>query len=116
MTWQLIGTAYILESSEPLDWSAGGPHYVALRKPDGGLSGPYLATLVDESHLSIENLDFLPETDWVIEPAHLMFGPAETWTYPVLITSVSPRGSNGTSVEAVGYDARVYLSDDATAP
>ena len=30
-----------LESTEPFDWSAGGPHVIALRRQDGTLSGPW---------------------------------------------------------------------------
>lgn len=106
----------LLESSEPLDWSAEGAHMVALRRPDGTVSGPYVATQVDEYRLTVPTLDFEPDISWEEEPPHILFGPAVRWTYPVLITSISPNGTDDASVEAVGYDARVYLSDDAVAP
>lgn len=106
----------LLESSEPLDWSKPGPYAVALRKPDGSVSGPYVATRVDEYRLTVASLDFSPDTSWQIEPPHLMFGPVETWTYPVLISDIKPQGVTGANVEAVGYDARVYLSDNEPLP
>lgn len=108
----------ILESSEPFDWSVPGTYMAALRKVDGSLSGPYTATRIDDYHFSVPFLDFTPVVDRSdnMEPPHILFGPANRWTYPVLITSVNPRGTNGASVEAVGYDARVYLSDDSLAP
>lgn len=106
----------LLESSEPLDWSVGGAHMVALRRPDGTVSGPYTATRVDDFRLTVAALDFVPDTSWTFEPPHLLFGPATRWTYPVLVTSVSPIGSTGATVEAIGYSAEVYLSDDAVAP
>lgn len=114
--FELTGGVVLLESSEPLDWSAAGAHVAALRRVDGTLSGPYTATRVDDYRFTVPALDFVPDVSWELEPPHIMFGPVQSWTYPVLITSVDPRGTSGTSVEAVGYDARVYLSDDALAP
>ncbi|MHB0805999.1 host specificity factor TipJ family phage tail protein [Stutzerimonas nitrititolerans] len=106
----------IIESSEPFDWSAGGAHVVGIRRPDGTLSGPYAATRIDDYRLSIAGLDFEPDTSWSIEPPHLLFGPVNRWSYPALITSISPSGTDGASVEAVNYDPRVYTYDNATPP
>ncbi|WP_312910914.1 host specificity factor TipJ family phage tail protein [Stutzerimonas nitrititolerans] len=105
----------IIESSEPLDWSAGGTHVVGIRRPDGTLSGPYAATRIDDYRLSITGLDFEPDTSWSIEPPHLLFGPVNRWSYPALITSISPSG-DGASVEAVNYHPAVYAYDDAIPP
>lgn len=106
----------IIESSEPFDWSAGGAHVVGIRRPDGTLSGPYAATRIDDYRLSITGLDFEPDTSWSIEPPHLLFGPVNRWSYPALITSISPSGTDGASVEAVNYAPEVYAYDDATPP
>lgn len=106
----------IIESSEPFDWSAGGAHVVGIRRPDGTLSGPYAATRIDDYRLSIAGLDFEPDTSWSIEPPHLLFGPVNRWSYPALITSISPSGTDGASVEAVNYAPEVYAYDDATPP
>lgn len=102
----------IIESSEPLDWSASGTHVVALRRKDGTLSGPYTATRIDDYRLSISGLDFTPDVSWETEPPHILFGPLNRWNYPVLITAISPSGNDSVSVEAVNYDARVYDDDD----
>ncbi|WP_217476622.1 host specificity factor TipJ family phage tail protein [Stutzerimonas stutzeri] len=104
----------IIESSEPFYWSAGGSHVVGIRRPDGTLSGPYAATRIDDYRLSISGLDFVPDTSWSIEPPHLLFGPVNRWSYPALITSISPSGTDGASVQAVNYDSRVYTYDDQT--
>lgn len=104
----------LLESSEPLDWSAGGTHVAALRRPDGTLSGPYAATRVDDYRFTVPALDFEPDTSWEIEPPHIQFGPLNRWSYPVLVTSISPRGTTSASVDAVGYNGEVYLDDDIT--
>uniref|UniRef100_A0AB39C0H7 Tail protein n=1 Tax=Pakpunavirus sp. TaxID=2833053 RepID=A0AB39C0H7_9CAUD len=106
----------IIESSEPFDWSAGGAHVVGIRRTDGTLSGPYAATRIDDYRLSISGLDFDPDTSWSIEPPHLLFGPVNRWSYPALITSISPSGTDGASVEAVNYSPLVYTYDNATPP
>jgi hypothetical protein len=116
--YQTIVGAVVLESSEPLDWSEPGTYALSIRKLDGTLSGPYTATRIDDYHVSIPSLDFTPDTSWDngIEPPHILFGPVVSWAYKVLITSVNPSSYPETSVEAVGYDSRVYLSDDDLAP
>lgn len=106
----------IIVSSEPLDWSAGGPHVIAIRRRDGTLSGPYPATRIDDYRVSIPGLDFTPDTSWAVEPPHILFGPLNRWSYPVLIASISPGGSDRVTVEAVNYDARIYADDDAFPP
>lgn len=118
MEYSISGLTAVLTSSEPLDWSATGAYAVAIRRQDGSVSGPYTATRIDEYRLSIPLPDFTPDTSWEnnLEPPHLLFGPVVSWVYRVLITSVSPKGIDEASVEAVGYDERVYLSDDALAP
>lgn len=103
----------MLESSEPLTWG-DGEHVVAIRRPDGTLSGPYTATRVDDYRMTVPALDFEPDTSWSIEPPHLLFGPLNRWSYPVLITSISPSGDSGASVQAVNYDLRIYQYDNAT--
>ena len=105
----------LLRSSEPFIWGEGA-HVVAIRRPDGTLSGPYTATRVDDYRLTIPTPDFVPDTSWTIEPPHLLFGPLNRWNYPALITDVSPSGSSGASVSAMNYDARVYADDDAAPP
>lgn len=105
----------LLESSEPFEWKAGASHVVALRRPDGSVSGPWPATKVDEYRVSVPLLDFVPDISWDIEPPHLLFGVSTQWCYPVLITSIEP-GDHSADVEAVNYDPRVYVDDDKFAP
>ena len=112
-----MGAGHLLVSSEPFDWSGAGPWNVALRKPDGTLSGPYAATRVDDKRLTIAvPLDFVPDLSLTIEPPHLLFGTVTKWVYPALVTEISPRGSTGANISAVNYDVRVYEDDDGTAP
>jgi len=115
--YAVSGGGAILESSEPLDWSAGGEHVVGLRRPDGTLSGPFTATRIDDYRLSIASLpDFTPSLDTSAEPPHIYFGPLVRWCYPALITEVSPSGQVGCSVSAINYDGRVYEDDDNSPP
>ena len=102
----------VVESSEAFDWSDAGPHYLYIRRADGSSSGPYIATKVDEFHLRISGLDFVPDTNLDIEPPHLLFGVG----YNVLITSISPSGLDAARVEAVAYNDQVYVNDNDQAP
>ena len=105
----------ILESTERFVWTSGASHVVALRRPDGSLSGPWAASRIDEFRLAIPALDFAPDLSWGIDPPHLLFGETTRWCYPVLITSIEP-GDHSADVEAVNYDPRVYADDDNFAP
>jgi sulfur carrier protein ThiS len=102
----------VIESSEAFDWSDPPPHYVYVRRQDGSSAGPYVATQIDDFHLSISGLDFPPDTSLDREPPHLLFGVG----YKVLITSISPNGTDSASVEAMAYNELVYASDDLTPP
>lgn len=108
--------AIILESSEPFIWTAGTGHTVGIRRLDGTLSGPWPATRVSEYQLSIPSMDFVPDTSWSREPPHLLFGPVSRECHRVLISKVTPKGSESVSVQGFNYDERVYLYDDSSAP
>ena len=116
--WQADAGRFILTSSEPLDWSAGGPHGILLRRPDGSVAGSFQVARIDDFHLSIGAVGFTPEPGWAdgMDPPHLLFGPLDRICYPVLITSIEPNGFSSAQVQAVGYDSRVYLDDDSVAP
>ena len=112
-----IGIGYVsIESSEPLDWSVGGTYMAAIRKQDGTVSGPYVATRVDDYNFTIPSLDFSPDVSWEYEPPHILFGPSTRYHYAVLVSDVSPSGISKCSVDGVGYNSAVYLSDDASPP
>ena len=108
--------AIILKSSEPFIWAEGVGHTVGIRRPDGSLSGPWPATRVGEYQLSVPAIDFVPDTSWSREPPHLLFGPVSRECHRVLVSKVSPKGSESVSVQGFNYDERVYLYDDSLAP
>jgi len=105
--------AVLLQSSEPFEWTSGD-HVIGIRRPDGTLSGPYVATYVSEYVISIPSIDFTPDTSWNIEPPHLIFGTVTRWSYPVSITSISHNGESKVDVEGINFDIRVYADDDNT--
>lgn len=110
------GPPVLLKSSEKLDWTVPGVYKVVVRRRDGSASGPYVATRVSEDSFSIPTLDFVPDLSGNIEYPILQFGHESTWTFPALITEVSPSGTRTCNVKAVNYDPRMYLSDDAFPP
>lgn len=116
LSYSVSGGTWQVESSEPLDWSAGGDHGVLFRRPDGSATPPVLATRINDFLFSVPAADFTPDTSWVKDPPHILFGPMTRVCYPVLITSVDPNGLSSATVQAVGYDGRVYLDDDSPAP
>lgn len=107
----------VLRVSEPLTWTSGASHVIALRRPDGTLAGPYAATQgADEFEVDIsDDLDFSPVMGGAIEPTHIAFGTLTTWSYPVLITDIEPSVET-VDVSAVNYDPRIYEDDDSSPP
>ncbi|KGK20951.1 host specificity factor TipJ family phage tail protein [Vibrio navarrensis] len=97
----------------PLEWGEG-VHHIALRKPNGRTSGPYVCDRGPNPYQVTINgsLDFKPVLDGSIEPPLWLFGEADSWCYPALIDDVAPQGTERCSVKAVNYDARVYADDD----
>ncbi|MDG3027735.1 phage tail protein, partial [Vibrio parahaemolyticus] len=97
----------------PLEWGEG-VHHIALRKPDGRTSGPHVAAkgaTPDEVVIST-SLGFKPSLDGEMEPPLWLFGEADNWCYPALISDVTPQGTEKCSVKAFNYDVRVYEDDD----
>lgn len=108
--------SYILESSEAFIWEPGLAHTVGIRRRDGTLSGPWTATRISDHRLSVMTLEFVPDTSWDREQPHLLFGPVTRECHRVLVSKVTPKGSESVSVQRFNYDDRVYLYDNATAP
>ncbi|AWY43864.1 hypothetical protein DKY63_29705 [Pseudomonas putida] len=110
-----FGGGFLIESTEPIDWSAPEPYRVGISRPDGTLSGPFPVTAIDEYHLQIADLDFEPDTSMTLELPQLLVGPASKWAYPVLVNSSLPSNGN-VALKGMPYDARVYTYDSAIAP
>lgn len=109
----------LVVSTEPLHWEEGQSHVMALRRPDGTLSGPYEAERIDEytAEIPIPGFDVIPysaATD--LEPTHIQFGPAQRWSYLALVQDVSPNGPTEATGTAVNYSPLVYADDDNHPP
>ena len=107
-----------LTLSEPLEWDADTAerpaHYIALRRRDGGLSGPWPVEpgADDRTVVLSDDLDFEPYTGADEERTHFAFGPGETWGLRARVLVVRPRGEQ-VEITAVGEDARVHETDQA---
>lgn len=98
-----------LTLSEPVTFKDGQEHYLALRKKDGSLAGPYL---VNQGEVSTEIiLDTLPDieisTDTDRERTHFAFGTNNKWSIFARITAIRPR-SDKVELTAVIEDSRVH--------
>lgn len=98
-----------LSLSEPVKFEEGQTHYLALRKKNGSLSGPYVVTagsLPTEVILSEEpDIDILTGTD--AERTHFAFGTADKWSVLARVTGIHPR-STKVEITAVIEDSRVH--------
>lgn len=97
--------------NEALNWEGIEQHVIYWRKPDGSSAGPYnVARGEDDYHvIAAMGSDPVPEVDPTKEPPHLLFGQIER----VIVKSINPSGMSAVSVEAEGYDERLYQFDDA---
>lgn len=112
------GAKSIIHSSEILEFTSGKTHYFAIRRDDGSVFGPHVATMIDDFTISAGNVSLSEFSNFSAnkEPYHLLFGPADTFVLPSLIASISPDGSQSVKVTAKNYDARIYANDNGTAP
>lgn len=100
--------------SEPLEWESGADHVIAYRRADGTVAGPYAATPGPDDYTVMCSI---PQP-WPInlpdrEQVHFYFGTTERWSFPALITDITPQGRYSVSVTATNYDVRVYADDDS---
>ena len=117
-----------LTLSEPLEWESGEEaaegtgadtpepptHYIALRRRDGSLSGPWpVSPGADERSVVLsEDLEFDLYTGADEERTHFAFGAGEAWGLRARVLAVRPRGEQ-VEITAVGEDDRVHEADRA---
>lgn len=98
-----------LTLSEPVSFIDEQAHYLALRKTDGSLSGPYVVKPTDydtEVLLSeMPEIEILTGTDK--ERTHFAFGTADKWRVLARVTGIRPR-STKVEITAVIEDNRVH--------
>lgn len=103
--------------SEPLEWEDGKTHVVAYRDENGDTVGPFPATQGPDAYTVMVSIPqpwpaVLPSDR---EQTHIYFGTTDRWSFPALITEISPNGPLEVGVTATNYDERVY-ADDNSAP
>ncbi len=105
--------AEVLTLSEPLTWEATVSHYIALRRCDGSLAGPFLVEPVagnDRQVHLLETMDITPYTDTSEERTHFAFGAGEAWGAKARVIAVKPRGEH-VEITAVAEDDAVHIAD-----
>lgn len=104
--------------SEPLTW-VGGTHYVAFRKRDGSVDGPYSVTQGANAYEVVLSISpsVTPYTGSGEERTHIAFGASETWRQPARVVAVRPQSLTQVEIEAVNEDPSVHTAESGmTAP
>lgn len=114
-TFEVVGWdagGLTLTVSEPITFSTG-THYVGLRRRDGSVAGPYVATAgTDVYHLVLDEApDFTPYTGYNEERTHGCFGWGSTWAQLARVVAVRPRGLYSVEIEAINEDPSVHTAD-----
>ncbi|MBF0453619.1 MAG: phage tail protein [Magnetococcales bacterium] len=102
----------ILTLSEPLTWTEGETHYIALRHRDGSRAGPYEVVAVvgaDRQVKLIDPLDVSPFTGHDAERTYFGFGAGEGWSQLARVLSIRPRGEK-IEITAVAEDDRAHVN------
>jgi len=99
--------------SEPLEWAESGTHYIALRKRDGSVDGPYsvMQGLLDTQVILSATPAITPYVGGAEERTHYTFGVAETYRQPAKVISIRPRGLHSVEIECVNEDPSVHTAE-----
>jgi hypothetical protein len=101
-----------LRVSEPITWEYS-TNYVALRRRDGSVSGPYVVTQgADPYHIVFtETPDIPPYTGLAEERTQGSFGWGDTWAQLARVVAIRPRDMNTVEIEAINEDPSVHTAD-----
>lgn len=119
VAWDVPTKVAIL--SEPLDWSAGGPHVLAFRKRDGSVAGPFTATAgTDAYHVMLTTwtaaTDPTPDVGGGRERSHFAFGPSDEQYIRCRMVAMRPKSAETVEIAAVIESDFVHTADTGTAP
>lgn len=112
---------YTARLSEPVAFVDGQEHVMALRRRDGGVSGPHAVTSgSDAQQVVFAALPDIPiETGLSAERTHFAFGMAEQWSLLARVIAVRPRGEQ-VEITCVAEHPAVHSADgfvdSSTAP
>ena len=101
-----------LTLSEPVTFGTG-PHYVGLRRRDGGHSGPWSvrAGAAADQVILAGVPDITPYVGSDAERTHVFFGSATTLYILARVVTVKPRGLRHVDIEAITEDPSVHSAD-----
>ena len=116
--WQRSGGVDQLRLDADLEWESDETHYLAIRKPDGKLSGPYQAKPMGEFDKVelVGKLDFTPDFSGRMELPTGCSALLKDSVFPATVKSIKPSGTEKVSMEATNYDERCYIDDNSIAP
>jgi len=107
-----------LTLTEPLTF-AEGPHFVGLRKADGGLSGPWEVRPgpTPREVILTDPPDITPLTGTDRERTHVTFGASTRWRVLAKVLEARPRDLHSVEIDFVVEDPSVHTAEDgAVAP
>lgn len=109
---QWNATTRVATLSEKITFSAG-VHYMALRKRDGSLDGPYqVSATADPFQVIFQAVPAItPLTGGNQERTHFVFGLGDGYRQRARVLSVKPTGQYRVEIEAVNEDDRVHSAD-----
>ncbi|CAA7620626.1 host specificity factor TipJ family phage tail protein [Magnetospirillum sp. SS-4] len=102
----------VLALSEPVEWTEGASHYLALRRRDGSLAGPFMVEAMPGDPAKVRILDLLTVTPYVggsEERTYFSFGPGQAWAQTARILAIRPRAAQ-VEISAVAEDFRVHVN------
>lgn len=102
--------------SEPVTLS--GTSYIALRRRNGSVSGPYLIASSPDQYTVVlaETPDITPDFGIDRERTHFAFGLADAMYITARVLSIKPRSLNKVAVYAVVESDYVHNADTGSAP
>jgi sulfur carrier protein ThiS len=101
----------VLVTSEPLEWAEGETHYIALRRSDGAIAGPYPVTIGGSEYELVPQvpLGIDPYVGGDAERTHYAFGPSDAWSLFARVLAIRPRGER-VEIAAVGEHDGVHVT------
>ena len=116
--WGLSGVvlgyaAGVVTTSEPLTWTPGQTHFMAFRKRDGSVDGPYTVTQgANEFSALVAGAPAIYVSDGSSEePTHYQFGPGERRGLDCQVLGAFPKGDGQVEITLVNYAASVQEAE-----
>jgi hypothetical protein len=104
-------------TSEPLTWGSG-THYIALRKRDGSVAGPYQVTKGLQANQAVLQSApaITPDTGGGRERTHYAFGAGQALYMLARVVGIRPRSPERVEIAAVVESDYVHTADSGAAP